>query len=407
MSVFLILYLVLVLGALLRLLKNNQMAFKSKVAKNKRIDSLYLICITFMFILLAFRYGQGEDYYNYKSIYKYAKNYDLRNLAYYMQNERFEVGWIIINRIAYITNIGFTGLCICLALIEILLIDRFLKYFRVHNKPLTLLLLLPSFYYVFLFSGMRQGLVMSIFAGILLPLLVERKIIIYILLVICTAQFHTMAYMYILLAGIVFGYDKYFESPKITQRNPKITFKSLKIFLTATSLILCIIGYLLYELGVVKQIYERLPVTISGHFNLSMSIGAILYRLTMLMIMIFISKVVKENRVNNILIFCYLIAVNTFFALSGVTLLANRLFVLIGIVIEAVFIDEYIKESRKRNNALILVMILVVVCGGVYVKNINARIENTRYLPSSTNIFDYRWDNIFSPKNIENYKYTN
>ena len=77
-------------------------------------------------------------------------------------------------------------------LFEMLLINRFISK-RSLNGKISLLLLYPTYYLTYLFSGMREGLVLSLFLGIAVELLIKQKYVKYEFMCIALAGIHSAA----------------------------------------------------------------------------------------------------------------------------------------------------------------------------------------------------------------------
>jgi len=85
------------------------------------------------------------------------------------------------------------------AFIELILLYRFLKVFCRKYKCLALVLLFHGYILVYQFSSIREGIVIAILLGGLLPLLQRKKWIPYYILAFACTCIHTTAYTYLLL----------------------------------------------------------------------------------------------------------------------------------------------------------------------------------------------------------------
>ena len=324
---------------------------------------LYLICFMSMFFCVAFRYGEGEDYYHYQNIFSYVKAYDFKNFMMYMKNERYEIGWCFINHLFYVMGLQFKHLCIVLAIIDAILIERFIKFLGVESKGVVVLFyLMPTYYFTFLQSGMRQGLIMCIFSGIMVPFLLKKKYISYYIWNFIAVSFHTLALIYAVFPLIVF------LSKRIKNKISTARLEMLCILSAA-------LGAFLFYTGIWYDVYAALPTKISGHFYVEFSLGAVLLRLSVFFLMRIFRKKTDVEYLTD-LYRLYLWGNIFFFVFSGLTLMANRLYISFGITIEIILLVLYLKSNSNSNNKRILLLALMGILMAVYIKNVDARMTN-------------------------------
>ncbi len=323
----------------------------------------YFLLWLMLFLIAAFRYGTGEDYYSYENIFEYTKNYSFCNFLYYIKNERFEIGWIFLNHFVYILGFGYKTLCVLVALIDMLLINSFIKFCEIPNKVLALMMLFPVFYYVFILSGMRQGMIMSIFAGIMLRALKEKKYLKYLFINLIAISIHTSAIVYLVFLIIVLFMEK-------------TTFSLSVKLLERLCLIVGVIGLIIYYSGMLNFIYQLLPTSISMHFYVQISIGAIVLRTVYLFMMSFMIRSIECDVYVEVVYKLYLIGLCGFYLFSGITLFANRMFLTFGIAIEILIVSAYFSTGKVLQNKRSFVMLFVLITSFIFVKNQSARLVN-------------------------------
>lgn len=130
-----------------------------------------------LFALLAaafvLRYGQGTDYFGYQILYEYQTSW--HDMLYGIgASFHSEIGWKMLCVLGNSLGLSFSSFVACLSVFESFLLYRFIKLFCPY-KLFALFLLFPTFYLTYLFSALRQGLILVLFLGWLLPLLLQGK----------------------------------------------------------------------------------------------------------------------------------------------------------------------------------------------------------------------------------------
>ncbi len=336
--------------------------------RDSKINIRLVITLLILFVMLAFRYGQGTDYFGYEKWYKVATKSSLSDLYINKNAYHVEFGWLLINHFFGYMGYSFQEFIVLLSLIEIILIDRFICKYSEDKECFALLLLFPTFIFTYGFSALRQGLVMCIWAGYLLPCLQNNKLIRYVIGTIICASFHIVALFYLL-----FLIAKYFC---VRKRNYLYLFCLMSVFF----------GTVIGGTELIAKIYSILPANVAGRFEIRFSYEANLLRIVMLVIIHFISRKINNDPFYSILYNMYLIGCCLFFVFSGFTLFANRLFALFGICIEIVFICKFINLRIVRNELLNirfpttrLVLMLFTISTIMFAKNLYALASTTKY----------------------------
>lgn len=142
--------------------------------RNKRINRKAFYAIYAVLILMTvLRQGQGSDYYNYMEIYKEVDVISSQSsaLALFVMKDPL---YALINYAAIQLGIGYKLFSAIISLVIMVLMYGFYKN-ACHRSAVALFMLYATFYLIYPFSGIRQGLTMAIVLGILYPLLKERK----------------------------------------------------------------------------------------------------------------------------------------------------------------------------------------------------------------------------------------
>ena len=350
----------------------------------KKINVLFAGIIIFVFYMLAFRYGQGTDYFGYEGWFKFSERHTLQELVAERGTYHVEVGWLIFSKFVSVMGADFRVLVFLVASVESILLFRFIKRYSGRKECMAILLLFPTFILTYGFSAMRQGLVMCIWGGCLLPWLEEKKYVRYIIgSVLCATLLVTALYY------LIFWLAKFVHSDKKSE-------KYLYFFCIAAF----VIGIIIAQTGILNFIHSVLPVSLAGRFEIRLSYGANLYRLVMLSLIWYIYKKIRGYDFYDYLYNMYLINCGFFFLFSGYTLLVNRLFSMFGICIEICFICRYLNENYISENSRVggayikrprwkIGLIIMAVCTVMFAKNMNALAQNTNY-----NLFSYPYVSV-------------
>lgn len=172
---------------------------------NKRETPRWLFRVSFLILvfMMAFRFGQGSDYYSYNSIYN-TMPLTFAEIAKY-KFMKCEIGWRILCAIFKALGISFVGFVAILSVFEMFMLWRFLSYYC-KNQMLALFLGYHTLYLTYFYSAFRQAFVISLFLGLFLEWLLQGKIIRYCIGVLLCATMHSVAWF--LLLPIVFYWIK-------------------------------------------------------------------------------------------------------------------------------------------------------------------------------------------------------
>lgn len=132
---------------------------KMKAAK------LYTIFLT---ILAAFRYGIGADYFAYEFLYKQLKPFVIPEILYGTQKQ--EVGFRVLGSFLKTLGFSYQSYVAILGAITLYYIYRICVRYSI-NPMLSMVIYYAFFYFVWVYSGLRQGLAMSVGAFYLLEAL--------------------------------------------------------------------------------------------------------------------------------------------------------------------------------------------------------------------------------------------
>lgn len=157
------------------------------------------LCFAVLAFMLLFRFGQGTDYFNYLLLYKMLPNYGIDVAQYSRIHGEFI--WLLWGNLFRIAGASYEIYLLSVSLLQLIGLHRFARIYDVRNV-VTLLWVYPYLYLTYYYSGIREGVVIAVFLGFMLPLLEKagwRNIVLYYLLVIVMMGCHGSAMVLLLL----------------------------------------------------------------------------------------------------------------------------------------------------------------------------------------------------------------
>lgn len=143
--------------------------------KKKDYNVLFIVSAVVLTLFLVLRYGQGSDYFSYMRLYEDAPGGMVALKGFWAKNQNIEIGWKLIEFLFQAINTPFLVFMGVVGAISVLLLCRFAVKCCPGARTFALLLAYPTLYLTYLFSGVRQGLVICVFLGLMLPFLLEKK----------------------------------------------------------------------------------------------------------------------------------------------------------------------------------------------------------------------------------------
>lgn len=155
----------------------------------------FWVCLLGLAVMLALRYGQGVDYLSYRRIY-FSTSETAITFPHYAWDK--EVGFALLCNIFRVLHLPFEGFVALISAAEIGLFYAFARRYCL-EEPLTLLLAFPTLYITWFMSGIRQGLVIAVFLGVLFPLLEKKRYLWYLVGVLLCMLIHSAAVVFLAL----------------------------------------------------------------------------------------------------------------------------------------------------------------------------------------------------------------
>ncbi len=363
----------------------------------KNIKLYFYFIITILSLMLLFRFGQGQDYFGYKYLFYVTPSSFTKTLAVY-QNYHGEIGWFILMTIFKMLGLKFTHLIFFSSSLTLIFLYRAIR--KIPYKFLALLILYPTYYLTYCFSAIRQGIVLAVFLGLLLPLIVEnkRKTIYYVIcILLCTI--HQTAVILFALPLVLYLIKK---------------LKKKELYLISLIYIILVNIFIL-----INNSYNF--VNISDYLEINVSLLAILNR-TIYFVIISIfhnNNKYQENKTENILYYLYSFGFVVYISTMSLSILSQRLTMplkSIEILLIPIEIKLFIEDSKKNRSPLInkieiskqtfytiINLFLIIIPIIETVKNINSYIEQGDYY-SDINILSYPYISYFNQNDIHKYR---
>lgn len=182
---------ILTFGVMLEVYGTDIVYRDQHIIKQKTTIGYFIFATVSMTLMAVLRYGQGTDYLAYAYLYTidYYPHVDLVNK---------EPGYVFFAFMLNKLGFPFEVYAALLAIAEMYGFYRCISRFSPY-KTMGLLLLYPTLYLTYMFSGLRQAGAIAIFCGFAVPLLLDKKWLKYVLAILAAACFHKTALLMLAL----------------------------------------------------------------------------------------------------------------------------------------------------------------------------------------------------------------
>lgn len=354
------------------------------VQRKRIVTSIIFFLLLF---IICFRFGQGTDFFTYQDIY-YSQKDTFEDFPSYLLNQRFEFGWLLLCNIFRVLHFRFETFIFVHALAEMVLLRRFLKIYGQWN-PFSLSLIYPTLYMTYLVSMLRQGLVVCIFLGILLPTLEQGKNKLYVIGVLLCSTIHTGAIVYLLIL--------------LTRVNAQVRMYQW-IFIAswlAGGITLTSVG----KVALNTITLGRLAYYINTDTG---SVTAILERLVSTLMVSYIFYLVAYRKKSNCnmertkWLYCaYLLGQSIYGIFMGMSIVASRFGGYIRFV-EIVLISYCVTGLTKKKERLLIIVAFVCFNTFMLYKNLDSYIEQGQY--KNVSPIEYPYVSVFDEDEIYKYR---
>lgn len=346
---------------------------------------IYWGCWGIMTVCLCLRFGQGTDYITMHGIYNtipvaidLSKGYICGFLP--------EIGWRLISAFFKMFHAPFWAFTMVLGFLEMLLVHRFLSRY-VEHRTAGLFLLYPVLFITYMVSGLRQGLAICVFLGILMPFYLEKKWVQYILGVLVASSFHRVGYAWLIL--------------------PVVAYLSLKIMAILAGL--SVMGGLVLQIGSVEQFFTRMiPFYHLEQFLLNGTVSkfAVAERLLSFLVIFLLYIAWKRGKGSvdeqtELFLKAYICGVCFYMLLSGSSYYASRYCIIFKVLEGAVLLLLVQNRELISKLALGFFFCLTLLMG---YKNLNAMIQESYWYDDSViKVWNFPYISVFNQEKILEY----
>ena len=355
--------------------------------------SIFLFILT---ALLTFRYGQGTDYFGYELSYD-----GLNPSGSLLINSLYhgELGWYVLMMLfkrlgaSFAIFLGFIALTTMIA--TSIAIVKHSEY------PLfSLLILYPTYYLTYYYSGIREGLVFALFLLFGIELLTSKKYSRFIILVVLLGFIHTVSYVLLLL-------------PVYLVYRSKLNRKALWLVI-----LFVIAGYA----GLLNRVLLALGA--GPYLKVSISIPAIVLRVLLFYIIYTLHKSLEKmdscDEIEILLYNIYCFGFYVFLVLSFASTLSQRSTMpMKGVELLLIPHQLYLMNKGSLNTYIVkktksikvgsfsipVVLILIAIVLNVEtIKNINSYLQQGDY-HENLNVLEYPIITLFNKDALYHYRF--
>ena len=363
-------YLVLTVGLLLAVVNDKKM--------------ISLLIFTSIISLLAFlRYGIGADYFSYELLYYYINESPFKE--FFAESAHGEIGFRLFGSVLKGVGVPYQLYLIIIATINIIFVWKLVKKYSL-NPTLSLVIYFAFFYFVWTFSGLRQGLTLVIGMYYLLEAIEKNKTLKIILVCLALSLIHASALVLIFFYFIT-----------------KINFNKKQLMLLA------IIGFLLsfLPLNLILTYLTWIPIienispyaSYAGGLN-SLDFAGIIRILLLIFVFVYYDSYSSKNFMNKKILDIYIISLILYFSMQSLGELTAARFSIYGKYLEVIILANIYYLHRKRIDKLIYSYGLIIICSLYLYKETNTLeaqsglVNSSKHIPY-VNIFNQE-DYIFN-----------
>lgn len=342
-----------------------------------------LILFTIIISVLSFlRYGVGPDYFSYNYLYERLNNSLFMEIRYGIDNQ--ELMFRLIG--ALIKKIGFSyqQYIIIIAAINIIYIYKICKKYS-RFPTLSLFLYYCFYYFVWTFSGLRQGLTLPIGVYYLLECIENNQTKKIVLISLLLTLLHSSAIILIPL---------YFIS--------RLNFNRKKLIVL--SLISIMINLIPLEDIISKLIWIPQINRILHYLNGSTTIFDFksFARLIFLLIgLVYYNSYSNLKGISKNIIVIYIISIIMYFSLKFSELTAARISIY-GMFLNILILPNIYYMYKDKFNKFIYILCLFILCSMYFNKELNA--IRVQFTPNNSYSSFVQYTNIY---NKDNYHFNN
>lgn len=349
--------------------------------KKKGQKVLFRIVYVVISLMAILRYGQGTDYFNYKSLYDIIERcvFDEDYLLPLLLLSDF--GFTSLNELVIFMGISYEVFQAMFTTVIMVFFYKFLSK-RCNYSFASFLLFYCVIYMIYALSAVRQGLCMAVFYSYLYPLLVKRQIKKYVLLTLPLLSIHT--------SSIIFLSFPLLQKVKIREKQ--------LLYLFGISLSLLLVGTTFLSKIPIGFIQARMEAYM-GEQSSNMIFAMIIRCLLVIPLLYLPKKILKDKE----LYFCRMMMFFGFFIYcltSFSELVCSRLWVYF-LGFECIILSRLNYIRIMKNKRMVFICYYIFIAMTLWVKDIGATMEQGEYKHCS--VFSYPYISHFDSEKYLNY----
>lgn len=339
---------------------------------NKR--KVFYLFVAFLMALAIFRIGVGIDYYAYQYLFDYLSRSVVNELRYGVGVQ--EVGFRVLGSffkslgLSYQVYLGF------FSIITLYYMSRIaLEYSK--NPTLTMLLFYSFYYFTWVFSGIRQGLVIAVGVYYLLKCIENEKIFRFFLIVAGLSLIHASSWILLLM---------YYASTVRFKKNTLMVVTSFSVVFSQLP-VASIISRMTF-----LPFYSRLSPYLDTEFTFTLFDFQMVGRFIFLAIAFFYYRAyANESEFHRKVINIYILSLCGYFLLQFSELTAARLSIY-GKFLDVIILTNIFYLYKDKANKIIYIFGILIISSLYFVKEqqeMGRAIQSDHLITPYTHIFNY------------------
>lgn len=356
-------------------------------SKSKLKIGFLLFLLLLLFVTL--RYGQGSDYFSY--IYFFDSSADEFDNAIRTKDFSYVSREIVFSAISYIwlkvLNFSPESLTAMFSAISFIFVWLFIKKYSI-RPIMSLFFFYCTFYLIYPFSVIRQGVCLSIFIYYLIPLLYKKKYLSYYLLSLLLFTIHYSSIMLFVIPVV----------------NLVKNYKPYQVYFIAVAALG--IGIVLYQ--VLFSFFSTLDIIGSKvdayTQDNSFDILSMLLRIVIFIPIMLTYKIYERNSIRDLFLKIYILGFFLYLIFMTSSLISSRINVFMRYFEIILLVDLIMYVFKNIQSKVISYTYIISIMTVLYVKNINSFIDQGPYY-NQVNFYNYPYVSVFNKKKITETRY--
>lgn len=353
---------------------------------NKRL--FFYILWIILAALAFFRFGIGIDYFAYGYLFNNLNSSVLMEMRY--GNGEQEIGFRVIGSFMKSLGLDYQKYLVVFSFINLFYIGRLCKRYSI-NPTLSLLLFFCFYYVTWVFSAIRQGLVIAVGLFYLFKCIEEKKALKLVVISLLLSLIHVSAI--ILIVFYILSTINFKKKTLISVSIVSVVFSFLPI------------GALVSKLVWLPVIGNKLVYVDSSIILNTFDFQSIARVLLLIMALTFYDYYSKQDEMSKKIINIYIISIIMYFFFQFSELIASRL-AIYGKFLDIIILANVLYFYKKRINRLLYVFAILLLCSFYLYKEtdtqISKELDSEYKFPPYVNVInkeEYNFKSMF--RNLE------